>query len=173
MLGRGGTRSLRVTWKKEQSRAREKYRSPGRAGHDIVPARAQRQRVAPRTMSCRATLAVERFGASVPVRREAAGAPSARSQPLNQPSRDRAVGATLGRRRRPRRPVVDGTRSASSVRVSGPRPRPEPGLLEAMEQTARWTAVSPCDGAMVRWCDYPASSIEYLASSFYNAPHES
>ena len=80
------------------------WRSPGRAGLDIVPALLSRLRVRPMTMSCRATLAAERPGASVPVTKQAAGAPSAWSQSFNCPPRDRADGATLGRRRRTRRP---------------------------------------------------------------------
>ena len=40
-----------------------------------------------------------------PATRQAAGARSVRSQPFRRPSRDRADRATLGRQRRPRRPV--------------------------------------------------------------------
>jgi len=56
----------------------------------------------------------------LPAQRQAAGAPSAWSQPPNLPSSDHAVGATLGRwgakaTQRPRRP---GTRESRTVAVS-------------------------------------------------------
>jgi hypothetical protein len=54
---------------------------------------------------CRATLAVDRSSASAPAAREAAGVRSAWSQSFNHPPRDHADRATLGRRRRTRRPV--------------------------------------------------------------------
>ena len=71
-----------------------------------------RFRLPPRSAQCRyrATPAVHRTGAAAQSTRQAAGAPSARSQPSPPPSRDRADGATLGRRdahasRRIRRPA--------------------------------------------------------------------
>ena len=48
-------------------KARGNDRSPGRAGLDIVPAPNSQQRAAPRTMSCRATLAVGRSGTALHV----------------------------------------------------------------------------------------------------------
>jgi len=65
----------------------------------------RRHRGAQRTTADRATPAAERSGAAVHVAWEAAGAPSAWSQFVNSPPRDHADGATLGRRRRTRRPV--------------------------------------------------------------------
>ena len=76
------------------------WRSSGRAGLAIVPATPRRPRVGHRTLACRATLAVHRSGAPLQATKEAAGVPSAWSQFLNPPPRDRADGATLGRRRR-------------------------------------------------------------------------
>ena len=77
---------------------------PGRAGFDIVSAPTSRRLAALRTMSYRATLAVDRSGASVPVRKEAAGARAAWSQIFPLPPRDHAARATLGHRGRHRRP---------------------------------------------------------------------
>ena len=57
------------------------WRSPGRAGFDIVPTTPIRLPISLRTMSNRATLAGHRNGAAVPATRQAAGVPSARSQP--------------------------------------------------------------------------------------------
>ena len=90
------------------------HRSPGRAGHAIVPRRPSGNAARSTQWRCRATLAAERTGASLPARREAAGASSAWSQPFNRPSRDHADDATLGCRRQPRRPVL---REAASVMV--------------------------------------------------------
>ena len=79
---------------------------PGRAGFDIVPASTSRRPTAHRTMSYRATLAMDRSSAPLPATKQATGAPSAWSQSFNHPPRDHADGATLGRRRRTRRPVL-------------------------------------------------------------------
>ena len=62
----------------------------------------KRQRGQPRGGLC---------GAAIPAAREAGGASSAWSQPSNHLSRDRVDGATLGRRRRPRRPGQQVARS--------------------------------------------------------------
>ncbi len=53
-----------------------------------------------------------RSGSALPVTKEAAGARTAWYEPSNQPPNDHAVRATLGRRRRPRRPVM---RSAPGI----------------------------------------------------------
>ena len=84
--------------------------APGRAGHAIVLVRPSGYAARSTQWRCRATLAVDRSSASYPVRKEAAGAPSAWPQPFNYPSRDHADGATLGRRRRTRRPVLKDAR---------------------------------------------------------------
>jgi len=68
---------------------------PGRAGLDIVSAPAPRQRNAPRTMSCRATLAAERSGASAPTREEA---PPREISVVAKPSITLRSTALLGRR---------------------------------------------------------------------------
>jgi len=81
-----------------------KHRSPGRAGHAIVPGRPSGCAARSTQWRYRATLAVELSGAAVHGAKEAAGVPSAWSQLFNHPSRDHADGATLGRRRRTRRP---------------------------------------------------------------------
>jgi len=72
------------------------WRSSGRAGIAIVPTMPIRLRLPHRTMASRATPAVHRSGAPLHATMQAAGAPSARSQSFNHPSRDRADGATLG-----------------------------------------------------------------------------
>ena len=64
-------------------------------------------------------------GASVPAVREAAGVLSAWSQPFNVPSRDHDDGATLGRRRRTRRPVLrDAGKQAPDNATGGFRGQP-------------------------------------------------
>ena len=98
-----------------RTRARGKHPSPGRAGRAIVPVRPSGNAARSTQWRCRATLAAVRSGAAVPARKEAAGVLSAWSQPFNHPSRDRADGATLDRRRRARRPRF---RDAVSVPVS-------------------------------------------------------
>ena len=80
------------------------WHSPGRAGYGIVPERPLGSAAPPTQCRYRATLAAESSGAGFPVLKEAAGAPSAWSQSLNHPPRDHVDGATLGRRRRTRRP---------------------------------------------------------------------
>jgi hypothetical protein len=72
------------------------WRSLGRAGFDIVPTMPNRLRFTLRTMSNRATPAAHRPGAPLHARKQAAGVPSAGSQPFNHPPRDPADGATLG-----------------------------------------------------------------------------
>ena len=91
------------------------WRSSGRAGFDIVPTMPNQQRCTLRTMSNRATLAATRSGAALPAPKQAAGVPSAWSQPSPFPPRDHADGAPLGRLRRTRRPAP---------RVRAPEPRP-------------------------------------------------
>jgi len=76
----GGTRSLRMTWKKDRPRACGKNRSPGRAGHAIVPMRPSGYAARFTQWRCRATLAEERPGAAVHVAKQAAGVPTAWSQ---------------------------------------------------------------------------------------------
>ena len=99
-------------------------RSPGRAGFDIVPAMHSRLFTTPRTMSNRATLAAKRSGAPLHATRQAAGVPSAGSQPFNHPPRDRDDGATLGCRRQTRRPVPRDAmgRGTTPAPRSGPPP---------------------------------------------------
>ena len=65
----------------------------------------------------------KRFGASVPVLREAAGVPSAWLQTFNHPSRDHADGATLGRQRRTSRPGLWDARSRGPYPASRLVPR--------------------------------------------------
>jgi len=82
------------------------WRSPGRAVLGVFLRPRAHERHALRKPPRGATLAVDRSGAALPVREEAAGAPSAWSHPLNHPPRDHADGATLGRQRRTRRPEL-------------------------------------------------------------------
>ena len=65
----------------------------------------RRTRGALHTTANRATLGQPPSGAAVHAEKQAAGAPSVWSQFFNHPSRDHTDGATLGRRRRTRRPV--------------------------------------------------------------------
>ncbi len=106
---------------------------------------------------------------AVQATRQAAGAPSAWSQPFNQPTCDHADGATLGRRdanasRRPRRPVMramSGTTAATgtgAVSVSvGDRTHPRrhttiAGGTSALPPARRW-----CDAGLPGRQSVPAA----------------
>ena len=109
------------TRNRHRSLARGKHRSPGRAGHAIVPERPSGNAARTTQWRCRATLAAGRSGASVPAREEAAGARAAWSQTLNQPPARPRCSRDAGT------PGTPGTPSASGVpegRCSGkPRQR--------------------------------------------------
>jgi hypothetical protein len=78
----------------------------GRAVLDVFP-RTRAQAAVHSTKNVKGgNLGQPPSGAPFPVLVEAAGVPSAWLQPFNRPSRDRADGATLGRRRRTSRPVI-------------------------------------------------------------------
>ena len=94
---------------RDRHRARGRHCSPGRAGHAIVPERPSGNATRSTQWRCRATLAVESSGASVPVRREAVGVPSAWSQSSNHPPTRPRRWCDAGpppNRRRIRRPVL-------------------------------------------------------------------
>ncbi len=74
------------------------------AGHAIVPERTPGAASRCAQWRCRAPPG-SAMRSAFPATRQAAGARSVRSQPFRRPSRDRADRATLGRQRRPRRPV--------------------------------------------------------------------
>ncbi len=83
---------------------------------------------------------------ALPATREAAGAPSAWSQPSPPPTRDHADGATLGRQRRPRRPGTragtrDPTRPNTPHSLGNARPASTTltGRLEARPHNVRPT----------------------------------
>ncbi len=77
---------------------------PRGAGHAIVPERTPGAASRCAQWRCRAPSG-SAMRSAFPAQRQAAGARSVRSQPFRRPSRDRADRATLGRQRRPRRPV--------------------------------------------------------------------
>ena len=91
----------------------------GRAGHGIVPATALKQRTAPRTMPMPGNPRVNRSGTVLPARREAAARASSVVAVLSRHlARDRAVRATLGCPRQPRRPVMREPGTADRIRIS-------------------------------------------------------
>jgi len=109
-------------------KARGKQRSPGRAGHAIVPQQPSGNVVGSTQWRCRATLAAERPGAAVHATREAAGATSAGSQPspfaparprrwcdAGPPKADQKAGAP-GRRERRRTPHLQARPTISRIR---------------------------------------------------------
>ena len=103
------------------------WRSPGRAVLDVFLVDQAHATSTWRKTSRAATPAVHRPGASAPATKQAAGAPSARSQPYPSPSRGRADGATLGRPRheprRTRRPAFRDVRVPAATRYSNQRQR--------------------------------------------------
>jgi hypothetical protein len=115
------------------------WRSPGRAGFDIVPTMRNRRRSTFRTMSNRAPPAAHHPGAPLHSTRQAAGVPSAWSQPFILLPRDRADGATLGslppggdsEGRRPRTPRRGRPGCSSFPHRSRPSPAGTPALQKA------------------------------------------
>ncbi len=90
------------------------------AGHAIVPDRPPGNAARCAQWRCRAPPG-SAMRSALPAQREAAGAPSAWSQPFTYPSRDHADGATLGRRRRTRRPVPRESRGPGPALSTGKR----------------------------------------------------
>ncbi len=108
------------------------------AGHGFVPEKPYGDASRSAQGPCRAPSG-SAMRSALPATRQAAGAPSAWSQPSPQPPRDHADGATLGRRdarasRRPRRPESR-TGSGAAVRnqrteaAAGDRSRPGPAEI--------------------------------------------
>ena len=109
---------------------------PGRAGHAIVPDRPSGFAARSTQWRCRATLAVKRSGAAVHTAKEAAGVPSAWSQPLNQPPRDHADGATLGRRVHPASQKAGAPGSRQGTPTGTAQPQPHVTLSGAASEAA-------------------------------------
>ena len=114
------------------------WRSSGRAGIDLVPTMHRRLTFALRTMSTRATPAAHLPGAAVPATRQAAGAPSARSQPPPvTPARPRRWGDAGTPAAKPRR-----TRRPALREVFDPDPDPDPGDSVGDQEQRRQSADS-------------------------------
>ncbi len=118
--------NLRPTWRGSETESDQATRktAPHRgAGHGFVPDERHSDVSRPAQGPCRAPSG-SALRSAAPATKQAAGVPSAWSQPSPPPTRDHADGATLGRRdanasRRPRRPVTRSASGAASGTATG------------------------------------------------------